>query len=489
MEQEEKGVFDEQSFGRAVSSLVPVESSTMVRVKDGKWAVVKHVPTGRLLQRAITAGGATYVADIPEVVPQVAGEAETLPGLVEACGKSRKSDAAMNQWEKDWGKSQKLLRSRDEELVARAGTILKARLLAAAEKAAALTAEERYPCSNCTGTGGGEQECWCSSNGIHYLGIVADPGTPIIDEPSGEVVPKSDGKVFDPGCEKCQGTGRSYWTCGGCRGTGVEPKCVNWLVKGPEGNFELSRDIGVWLRGGASVVVRADPINRETTLVVTVKPEKLFADMEMSVADGQPTWRRSGSFFQDWNLDASTSFRLTLTPAGKDSKGNGAYTTSEGPFKYGRRKERGAESPKPKKVPLEEIESILPSGEALLESLQAELGGRSYWNEDEAEVIDEEGVVRGDDGLVTKEVFWAAVKLPLMALIADMEETLKGTNLGLGFGLGFIATGQSGPEVLLTGPGEQRLMELGLDYTWEGAVASAHAKLPNAIKKAKAAGY
>ena len=58
-----------------------------------------------------------------------------------------------------------------------------------------------------------------------------------------------------------------------------------------------------------------------------------------------------------------------------------------------------------------------------------------------------------------------------------------GESIGIGLALGFIATGQTGPAVCLLDRDDNVIVELGLDYDWPAAIASAHAVLPRILQR------
>lgn len=443
------------------------DSRKIVRVDPSGWALVDYLSTGRLRAVSCRIGGAEYVMDVPEREPHVVAEAGTLRDLVALMGYPG------NREREDYLVQRTQIDSRDCEALEQIAPLIEEALLSAAREAQPLDPSGRRACQNCRGQGGGTlANCPCRDNGRHYLGVARDAEDTIAEQPSEPVVEAATGSpVYDPDCPDCSGTGRRRWTCPGCGGGGEEPVCLDWHVVGPSGSLSIRLDVAALLRAGdATVVVRSDPGYRFLRVITGISLAPLIQRINEAVAEGQPTWVFHGRHHRQWNTSISgPMMEFDVVPTGEVVCEEEMLLPEHGPFRYCWR-----EHPD---LSLQDWATALPNGNEILDSLQAQLSGNTY-----AYSRDEGAYERASDGCVEAIHYTAVRELPAHVLLDALLAKATEHGFGLGLGYGFIATGQSGPQVYLT-DGEQPIKELGLDYTWQGALADALHRLPEVMQR------
>lgn len=483
-------------FDDVIDLLLHPEDRRIVGVDADGWFLVDYVATGRLRQQAYRAGNTTYSADVPEVTPKIVGRSDSLPGLAERYGKA---PAPTPGWAAEWDRQQQGLaeefRARDEPLAERVRDILASRLTAAAETAAPLAPHDRRPCRNCDGLGGREShDCHCKTlSGHHHLGLVAAADDIILDEPAPPTQPHGE-PGYDPECAQCHGTGTYVWVCPTCSGSGVNAACCVWRIAGPSGETTVLLDLAALIRQGDAIVhVDPHPINRATDVRVWVDMSPLLERINDEVAAGQRTWTLFRGHHSAWRRTHAISFRIVLNPSSGNELSDdwgAVYRAGDRPFTYTiedslrRGKDQEAGAAQVRQAGLDGIDTILPSGEWLLRLLQ-EAATPQPW----ADLGEEDGVIRGSDGSAEAIRKAAVIKPSRQETLRALQSAVQADGFALGFGYGFIATGETGPAVYLLAPDGAALAELGLDHSWLTALADAGVALPGAIRRLRERGH
>lgn len=477
---------DPVAFSERLGSLLSPEGGPVIRVDGQQWCLVEYHSTGRLRTRTVRSGAVEWIAQVPEKAPYRVGSAASLEELVTTYGSSRTGE----DWGECWSEQAQLRverAARDRELTELVTDTVTRRVMAAAAAAQPVLPTERRKCRNCKGRGGGSHVCSCKDRGVYYFGVPSNPDDLVTDEPvvPDNLAPREQG--FDPDCSDCQGSGFLWWTCPVCAGVGKEPACLDWLITGPDGEMSVRFDVAALLRArDVDVHVQVESMGRHARVTVRTDSRLLVARVNSMVAEGQPTWVRTDTHFQDWNFDVHTSFQLEMTPLRHEPPevphDSPPLTESDGPFKYVQVSydRHSGNLLRDKWVSLDEIASAVPSGERLLEQLQQQASGNPWLGVQE---VPADSALRGADGLIERVPYSAVVKMSLSELFDDAVSQAASAGYALGLAYGFIATGQYGPSVYLLTSDDKAISEIGNDYYWHGAIAEAHARLPKLLSR------
>lgn len=475
-EEQKHETYPNEEFNKLVGVLLDRDGRDRVAYfTDGihsEWVARRSVSTGRLITRKMGVGRSIYTAEVPEMVTHEPMSAATLKELAYGLASERLESLNKNPYV--YEDNSPSIGDRDTEFL----TALQVRF----EKELSEYLAKDHPeidtveCHRCQGKGKTINSCWDCTQGVQdvHIGMVANDDDLIIDTPN----PAHQVKYEVLDCELCHGTKKYEVPCYECNSTGQVSRTITITIIGDNGIETITTDITELIKNNdAKLVISriSRSINASISVVLDLSPlrERLARTL---VGENKKTLfitagkniRRPDDYFRSIHVDTTNFVYLD-----KDQYGEVHWKpTGE------------ADYVEPYYVPItfEDAYRKLAGWEIsdMWESLQKKFTSqytyiwqpsdtgltRKEYLESVLYTLDANEVINGTTVTVIEEK-------ENIVLLQELAELAAQKGYGVELSYGFIATEETGPEIILTTRSGIGYAALGLEYTWTVALTSA----------------